>query len=530
MLYLHLSKSIYFNMLKTKLALIVGLLSLTSYGQDNPKLNETYRVSKPFPTSNASIIPLDGKILLSNSSKKEYQYSLATGNNYNITKSNSGAQTPIGKTEKHFENAQIGNKYYKFIYDLDKKTGAFEIFTYEINTENLTISKDKKSVIKATNAKLDKELKASIMYINISAATLNIWTMPSQDKSKLHILYYNEDNETSRQLQVITIDENLEVLNNRSYKLNPTNKKDETFDKFKVGYDGNIYNLRHVRFMENKTRYSRLQLEILNPEEGAVTLPIEIKKGDMKSCSIHASPEANIIVAGTYLDGTENGMFAMDCMEGEFGEISYLPIPLDLIKKYKSEKQIEGIESNIAKNKNVLPFLQISHAGATADGSIILTAEIQYEIRKTDSRGNVSITYVLEEAFTGAMDKDGNELWINKIPKRSASAYGADTFFDDNETHQIIIYLDDYRNEKLEENQNPHTMQSNLPGMVVAYTIDKKTGEMERHALFNMKDVDGKEVYNFIKNKLYKTGKNEYTIKLYYKNKEDVFVTSIVPM
>lgn len=518
------------TVLKPIFTIISLMMTLNVLAQNTPKLNETFRVSKPFPTSNASIYPFDGKLILLQYDKKNMNFSLAEGPDYSIKKTNSQPSIPLEKTENSIGTRRIGNKLFKINYIIDKKSGAFDLYGYEIDADKLTISSTKKSILSASKSAVDKDMKAYVMFVSINSSVLNFETLPSNDGKLLHLLYYAENSETSRVLQVITIDDNLEIVNKNSYKLNPLRGKDIAIDSYKVGDDGTIYNLRHIKFKEDKKKYSHLDLEILHPDEGPTIHQLSIPEGDMKTCAIYYSPVANLIIAGTYEKGTEVGMFATVCENGELGEMSYLPVPNELVKTYRNEKQVTALDKTLGENKKILNYLQIKHASASADGSLHLYSEVEYEVHKTDSRGNTSITYVLEDAYYGSIDIHDNVKWINKIPKRSASAYGSETVFDSNDAHDVLIYLEDYRNENLKIDEPAHTMQSNLPGMVVAYIIEKKTGEAKKTALFNMKDVNGIEVYNYIRNRLYKTGANEYSIKLYAKNKEDVIITTIVPM
>ena len=125
------------------------------------------------------------------------------------------------------------------------------------------------------------------------------------------------------------------------------------------------------------------------------------------------------------------------------------------------------------------------------------------------------------------MNADGSLAWMRKLPKYQIGTNGRGGMgmehIASGKSH-YFFFLDNLKNMALTPDKAPARHMDGAGGFFTAYKIDDATGEVTRHSVFDMRDVKGTEVFQFMTSRIQVVDENEFVVEVYKKQKEDVLI------
>ena len=87
-----------------------------------------------------------------------------------------------------------------------------------------------------------------------------------------------------------------------------------------------------------------------------------------------------------------------------------------------------------------------------------------------------------------------------------------------------ILFLDNAKNAKLSMNDTPERHKDGLGGYLTAYKIDDASGSVEKHTIFDSRNVKGKEIHQFKTSRIFKAADGRFMVEVYMKGKKDAMI------
>ena len=103
-----------------------------------------------------------------------------------------------------------------------------------------------------------------------------------------------------------------------------------------------------------------------------------------------------------------------------------------------------------------------------------------------------TVVYHYEDILASKIDASGNFLWTRKIPKRQQGTKGRGTMsfkLISDETGYYFLYLDNKKNEKMDDNDTPAKHVDGAGGQVMEAKIDN-SGKVTKEIVFNTREED----------------------------------------
>ena len=95
--------------------------------------------------------------------------------------------------------------------------------------------------------------------------------------------------------------------------------------------------------------------------------------------------------------------------------------------------------------------------------------------------------------------------------------------------NHYVLFLDNKKNLELPLNKVPANHTDGQGGFLTAYKISDAKGAVSKLSLFDMRDLQGTEVYQFMTDRILPLSGNEFVIELYKKQKEDLLIKVSLP-
>ncbi len=88
-----------------------------------------------------------------------------------------------------------------------------------------------------------------------------------------------------------------------------------------------------------------------------------------------------------------------------------------------------------------------------------------------------------------------------------------------------IAFVDNPKNIELSpEDGVPSAHKDGRGGFITTYKIDNETGNLGKHTICDLTDIDGTKAYQFKTNRIFKVGNGQFLTEIYIKRKEDAMV------
>jgi hypothetical protein len=487
------------------------LTSLFSFGQNkkfNFKLGEEYEIPKRsedmgfYGTQSSGIINLFLKkdkltILtfdpksLSQSSEKEIE--LEVTKNYN----NEGV-------------VNIGNNFYWLHSDWDKSAKEESLYYDKLDVKTGKIIEPNKQMLATTKIAGEYNGGYSLWGAPIGGKTVGKYDL-NYDADNTHLLvsyrlYPEERNDKKNydKIGLYVYDQTMKKVWNNEFTMPYTEAIMDNKD-FTIDSKGNAYMLAKVyddekrREKDKETGLPGYHFEVFKFTADKKMKQYMVSVGDyfIREASLIENSVHDIVLSCTYSkkakgDGTDGIFLAMLDQNGKVVKYKngYYEFPLAELEKFEKARTKRRMER---KDDYEAPNLKVRNIVVEKDGSVFLALE-EYRLVITTSYNGKSTyttyTYYYEDILGAKIDAQGNFLWLRKIPKKQRGTNADQTLgykLVSDETGYYFLYLDNKKNEELEENEEPKYHVNGFGGQVMVAKIDN-SGVVSKSLLLDTRE------------------------------------------
>lgn len=390
---------------------------------------------------------------------------------------------------------ETGDNYFWFFSTWNKKEGKERLFAQKIDVQSGNFSGSAQEILQTE--KIGSWDKYHFVQSANTKTTLAYWRIVPKEK---------RDVKNNDRIGMYVYDENMKQIWGKIITMPYTEAEMDNVD-YQVDAKGNVYCLAKVyddRKSKDRTK-PNYHYEILiwsKDKPDGSKIPFKFEDKFVSSALIMEDYQGRIIVAGYYSkvfnSGSSDGVFLLK-LDQEQGKVvnvlkGLYEFPKELLKEFESERTKRQIEKKEKKKGDVEePILTLRKININEDGTIQVYGE-QYQLvvtTYTDSKGNTHTryTYYFLDIIALNIGKDGEIVWVKKIPKQQicGTAYGngfSDFSFDGN---KYFFFTDNPKNLNLSPNQAPVTHSSSVKGTVMAVRIDP-SGNMKKTVVYDAKD------------------------------------------
>ena len=448
------------------------------------------------------------------------------------------------KYAKFIDIIYVNDDNFFFIYEVfHKEERTFSVYKRKITIEDLSIGKAEK--LFTTSRTVGTSLGNGYLFTDMPKFNWlglpikrKFYVNQSFDKSKIMISYRLKplnlkDVDNKDVLGMFVYDQGMERLWGKEIKMPYS---EAVMNNLAYGVGNRGYGLLMIRKNDTK-KYELLGFS----DEDNYSLDLDIETDLMfQKFEVREDEEGNFLFSGMYANGIDvkvrwaNGdvsthfntdgvyLFTLD-KDGGMVSKSKIPFELDFIGQYLTDKQRKRLAKREAEGKAGIRDLRIGDVHINKDGSKIIICERQwFETITTGTSKTRVFSYTNMVAMK--IDKDGSLLWIKKLPKRQEGATGQGgmgyKYIHGEETH-YLVYLDNPKNASLDLESVPYIHKDGKGGYLTAYAISDEDGEVTRHTLFEVKDVDGVKIYQFKVSRVFEVVEGQFLTEVYLKGKKD---------
>lgn len=375
----------------------------------------------------------------------------------------------------------------------------------------------------------------------------------SFDRTKLLIQYrlkpeVKDDDVSHDIIGMNVFDKNLAALWRKEVTMPYTEKKMNNID-YSLDSEGNAFLLSTV-YNDNTTKLKKGE----KPNYHIELIRIKAVTGELRATTIglgdkfinkiwmYENGNKDMLCAGYYTktQDTDNAdgvfMFKID-KEGKAYDLVSHEIPVKVLNQYLSAREQKKNEKKDEEDRAEFTDLELRDVIVQNDGSVILIGEQYYTVTRTytttTSTGGMttrSVTYYYyNDMLITKLDPKGNLAWMQKLAKRQArtGGYGKGGMsyqYMSKEGSHYLLFLDNKKNMDLPLNEIPAMHSDGQGGFLTAYKVDDANGNVSKLSLFDTRDVQGTEVYQFMTDRIVPLSNNEFVIEVYKKKKEDVLI------
>lgn len=408
----------------------------------------------------------------------------------------------LAERTKYFASeifVDFGDKYYWLHSDWDKDSQTEYLYYDILDVPKGTITERNKKMLQTTKLaggkyryKFDAENKKMLV---------NYRLQPEERR----------DSKNFDKIGLFVFDEKMNKLWGREYTM-PYNEAIMDNSGFSVDINGNAYMLAKVydsekrKEIDKETGKAGYHYEVFKfTKESKQIIRATIVVGDyfLKQPSLIENSLHEMLVACTYSktgkgSGTDGIFLATIDQNGKVNKYKngLYEFPLAELQKFESARNKKRIEK---KGDYEAPNLVVRNVAVDADGGVLIACEEYYvevvERRRADgSLAYSTNTSYFENILASKIDKNGNFMWLRKIPKMQkagSNGEGATLGFKliSNASGDYFLFLDNKKNSELGPDEVPQYHVDGLGGQVVVAKIDKK-GELTKEIVFDTRDED----------------------------------------
>jgi len=444
------------------------------------------------------------------------------------------------------------NENFYLIYSLwDKKNETEQLFARQIDPDRGTFINNGVLLLK-NKGKLIGYAQANVGS-NISFGFSNLFITKkfniqfSYDKSKMLINFKvkpegMKEAFNSPQIGFFVFNNKLELISNKIIKM-PYSSSKMSNDDYSIDSEGNSYALATVYEEKEKDKKKKdegpnYHIELLKIKLGSdevETFPVDLKGKFIENIWLYESPKKYMICSGYYSnDGKRGGangiiMFKLD-KNGGVTDVKTYEFPLDIINQYTSDRAQKKNAKKDEEDKSDFSNLVLKKLIIQDDGSIVLIGEQSYIASYTvfvNGRTETRYKYCYNDILISKIDNKGELAWIKKLPKKQIATNfknGLSFAYLNGKNEHYLVFLDNEKNLKLPLNKIPETHNDGAGGFLTAYKIDDDNGFVNKYSIFDTRNVNEIEVFQFGKERVLQTEQNTFVVEFYKKKKEDIFI------
>lgn len=326
---------------------------------------------------------------------------------------------------------------------------------------------------------------------------------------------------------------------------------------YAVGSNGDVFILTEVMKEGETRKFDRegnpnFDNQLIAISESGVEVnasEINVQGKFVTQASFFEGKDDALMIAGFY--GNRRGIqtdgifYCSLTKDGRQADFKNFEIPLELIKQYMSQRSQERLERKEDKGKDLgMTNMVLRDILIHDDGSIFFAAEKYYVVSHTDTKtGTTTYDYYFEEMLAAKLDKNGELVYMKKLPKRQHSSSGGSGFgfgsyigvsflrnselsykLVQSKDHYYIMFLDNVKNLELDENKVPARHEQGRGGFLTAYQINKESGNVKKLSILDLRDAQGHELFQFSPKRIVELGNNEFGVEFYIKKKQDMMI------
>ncbi len=326
---------------------------------------------------------------------------------------------------------------------------------------------------------------------------------------------------------------------------------------YAIGSNGDVFILTEVMKEGETRKFDRegnpnFDNQLIAISESGVEVnasEINVQGKFVTQASFFEGKDDALMIAGFY--GNRRGIqtdgifYCSLTKDGRQADFKNFEIPLELIKQYMSQRNQERLERKEDKGKDLgMTNMVLRDILIHEDGSIFFAAEKYYVVSHTDTKtGTTTYDYYFEEMLAAKLDKNGELVYMKKLPKRQHSSSGGSGFgfgsfvgvsflrnselsykLVQSKDHYYIMFLDNVKNLELDENKVPARHEQGRGGFLTAYQINKESGNVKKLSILDLRDAQGYELFQFSPKRIVELGNNEFGVEFYIKKKQDMMI------
>jgi hypothetical protein len=499
------------------------LLSNRIIPQSAESIKFEYKVSKPYGVIDAMCKDYlsDGKELL-----------LVKSDHVSITFQKFNIETLELVALKEFKNLpyfsteaviKCKDKFYFFYSVWDKPNITEQLFVKEIDIKSCDFSSEGTLVLKV-KGHIKGDLPGYVNLMDGPSFGMSFGTKfnirLSNDESKILVHYRIRPEEKNDNLNYDIIgayvyDNSYNKLRGQEYKMPYSEAKMDNVN-YMVTNSGDIFMLVSiVDAIEKKTEAKIGHYELFkcneDPTENISSTNFALEDVYFNLSELYEDPLNKVVSLGHH--NTENTVYLKGLSyvktnpNGKLIDTKTFKIPSAIAHQYeKKPSEEEGI-----------PYLRVNSRVNCMDSSMLVFEE-QYHSYTYNS----GTAHYYNDILVSKIASYGKLEWVKRIKRHAGvgDMGGLSYVQVKNNDYQYVIFLDDIKNlEDLEKNK-----VGDKSVHLIACRISNKTGETERIPLFNITNINGKELLQFSTKRFCQVTDNDVIFEAYNGIKQDVLI------
>lgn len=315
---------------------------------------------------------------------------------------------------------------------------------------------------------------------------------------------------------------------------------------YTVGSNGDVFILTEVMKEGETRRYDRddnpnFDYQLVSVSESGVDVnasDVDVKGKYVTQVNFFEGKDDALLIAGFY--GNKRGIqvdgifYCTINKDGNQADFKSFEIPTELIKQYMSQRSQDKMDKKEEKGKDLgLTNMRLREIFIEDDGSILFASEKYYVVTYYDSKtGQTTYTHYYEEMLAGKINKNGELVYMKKLPKRQISGRTSLPYYRgglgyrlvDSKDNYYFMFLDNVKNIELAENKVPERHQDGRGGFLTAYQVNKATGAVRKLSILDTRDAQGYDLFQFNTERIVAVDDDEFALECYIKSKQDIMI------
>lgn len=315
---------------------------------------------------------------------------------------------------------------------------------------------------------------------------------------------------------------------------------------YTVDSDGSVHILTEVMKEGETRRYDRddnpnFDYQLVSVSESGVDVnasEVDVQGKYVTQVNFFEGKNNSLLIAGFY--GNKRGIqvdgifYCTLNKSGGQADFKSFEIPTELIKQYMSQRNQDKMDRKEDKGKDLgMTSMRLRELFIEDDGSILFASEKYYMVSYTDTKtGQTTYTHYYEEMLAGKIDKNGELIYMKKLPKKQISGRTYSPIYRgslgyrlvDSKTYYYFMFLDNVKNIELQENKVPERHVDGKGGFLTAYQINKETGAVRKLSILDTRDAQGYDLFQFNTERIVALDDDEFALECYIKSKQDIMI------
>ncbi|MBX3253975.1 MAG: hypothetical protein KF862_07520 [Chitinophagaceae bacterium] len=321
-----------------------------------------------------------------------------------------------------------------------------------------------------------------------------------------------KDKKSLDRIGIYVFDRNMNKLWGNEFTM-PYNEAVMDNADFSVDAEGNAYLLAKVYNSDSRKEFDKAtgnpayHLEVFKftkNNEQVVHTTVSLDQYFIRESTLIENAQHDMVIACTYSKdpktkttegiflGLFNGNKVVDYKKG------FYKFPISELVKFESRREKRKREK---KDDYEIPNLKVTDVLVEKDGSVLIACEEQYT--RTHQRSGFGangmmtssstyVTYHYDDILATRVNASGEIEWLKKIPKMQYGTRGKGTMsfkLISDETGYYFLYLDNIKNQKMDDDDTPAKHIDGAGGQVFVSKIDNK-GNVTKELIFNTREED----------------------------------------